>query len=125
MESRGPVRHCARDQCFDAARHPFLVSQLQTEFARSGGYDGRARDRTRAYDHSALGSTALSEAQAETMVNPDGVVDDFWREPMAVIARPATFHRTSLQFPPKLTIPIAAFVNLAALNRRRFVSPGL
>ena len=31
-----------------------VVSQLQTEFARSGGYDGRARDRTRAHDHSAL-----------------------------------------------------------------------
>src|SRR3954453_271408 len=42
-----------------AGHHPVcqVVSQLQTEFARSGGYDGRARDRTRAHDHSALGST--------------------------------------------------------------------
>jgi hypothetical protein len=44
----------------------------------------------------------ISEAQAETMVNPDGVADDFWREPMAIIARPATFHRTSLSVPAQI-----------------------
>jgi hypothetical protein len=41
----------------------------------------------------------ISEAQGETMVNPDRVVDDFWRKPMAVIPRPAAFHRSSLSVP--------------------------
>ncbi len=45
-------------------------------------------------DDSALGQKILdiSKAQAETMINPDGVADDFWREPMSVIARPAVLH---------------------------------
>jgi hypothetical protein len=30
------------------------------------------------------------------MVNPDRVADDFGRKPMAVIARPAVFHCSSL-----------------------------
>ena len=30
----------------------------------------------------------ISEAQAETMVNPDGIADDFWRKTVTVIARP-------------------------------------
>src|ERR1019366_6181062 len=38
----------------------------------------------------------ISEAQAETMVNPDCIADDFWRETMAVIARPVVLHRTSV-----------------------------
>jgi hypothetical protein len=41
-------------------------------------------------DDSAFGEKVLdiSEAQAESMVNPDGIADDFWRETMTVIARP-------------------------------------
>ena len=37
-------------------------------------------------DDSAIGEKILyiAEAQAETMVNPDGIADDFWRETMAV-----------------------------------------
>jgi len=38
----------------------------------------------------------ISEAQAEAMVHPDGIADDFWRETMTVIARPAVLHRTSV-----------------------------
>jgi hypothetical protein len=38
----------------------------------------------------------ISEAQAETMVNPDGITDDFWRETMTVIARPVVLHGTSV-----------------------------
>jgi hypothetical protein len=38
----------------------------------------------------------ISEAQAETMVNPDGIADDFWRETMTVIARPVVLHGTSV-----------------------------
>jgi hypothetical protein len=38
----------------------------------------------------------ISEAQAETMVNPDGIADDFWRETMTVIARPVLLHGTSV-----------------------------
>jgi hypothetical protein len=38
----------------------------------------------------------ISEAQAETMVSPDGIADDFWRETMTVIARPVVLHRTSV-----------------------------
>lgn len=40
----------------------------------------------------------ISEAQAETMVNPDGVADDFWRETVAVIARAIVLHRSSVSF---------------------------
>ena len=49
-------------------------------------------------DDSAFGEKIfdIPEAQAETMVNPDGIADDFRREPMAVIQRPAAFHGTSL-----------------------------
>jgi hypothetical protein len=56
----------------------------------------------------------ISEAQAETTVHPDGIADDFWREPMAVIERRATFHRTSLSVPPKLTMPLQAFLDAKA-----------
>jgi hypothetical protein len=38
----------------------------------------------------------ISEAQAETMVNPDRIADDFPREPMAVIPRSTASHATSL-----------------------------
>ena len=37
----------------------------------------------------------VSEAQAETAVNPDGIADDFWRETMTVIARPVVLRGTS------------------------------
>jgi hypothetical protein len=49
-------------------------------------------------DDSAFGEKILdiSEAQAETMVNPHRIADDFRREPMAVIPRPTAFHGTSL-----------------------------
>jgi hypothetical protein len=48
-------------------------------------------------DDSAFGEKILdSEAQAETMINPDGIADDFWRETMTVIARPVVFHGTSI-----------------------------
>jgi len=36
----------------------------------------------------------LPEAQAETMVSPDGIADGFWRETMTVIARPVVLHGT-------------------------------
>ena len=38
----------------------------------------------------------ISEAQAETMVSPDGIADDFWRKTMTVIARPIVLHGTSV-----------------------------
>ena len=49
-------------------------------------------------DDSAFGEKILdiSEAQAETMVNPDGIADDFWRETMTVIAIPVLLHGTSV-----------------------------
>ena len=49
-------------------------------------------------DDSAFGEKILdiSEAQAETMVNPHRIADDFWREPMALIPTPTAFHGTSL-----------------------------
>jgi hypothetical protein len=49
-------------------------------------------------DDSAFGEKILdiSETQEETMVSPDGIADDFWRETMTVIARPVVLHRTSL-----------------------------
>ena len=59
-------------------------------------------------DDSAFGEKILdiSKAQAETMINPDGVADDFWREPMPVIARPAVLHwNKSFSFLSKLTMP--------------------
>jgi hypothetical protein len=49
-------------------------------------------------DDSAFGQKILniSEAQAETMVNPDGIANDFWSETMTVIARPVVLHGTSV-----------------------------
>ena len=49
-------------------------------------------------DDSPFGEKILdvSETQAETMVNPDGIADDFWRETMTLIARPAALHETSV-----------------------------
>ena len=49
-------------------------------------------------DDSAFGQKILniSEAQAETMVNPDGIADDSWWETMTVIARPVVLHGTSV-----------------------------
>ena len=38
----------------------------------------------------------VSEAQAETMVNPDGTSDDCRRETMTVAARPAVLNATSV-----------------------------
>jgi hypothetical protein len=51
-------------------------------------------------DDSTFGGKILdvSEAQAEAMVNPDGIVDDLWGETMTVIARPVVLHPTSVQF---------------------------
>jgi hypothetical protein len=50
------------------------------------------------HDDSALGEKVLDipEAQTETMVSPDRIADDFWRESMTVIARPVVLHRTSV-----------------------------
>jgi hypothetical protein len=49
-------------------------------------------------DDSAFGENVfdISEDRAETMVNPDGTANDFRREPMAAIPRPAALHGTSL-----------------------------
>ena len=47
----------------------------------------------------------ISEAQAETMVNPNGIADDFRRETMTVVARPTVLHGPVFQFLPKLTMP--------------------
>jgi len=49
-------------------------------------------------DDSAFGEKILDipEAQAETMVNLDGMADDFPRETMTVIARPVVLHGTSV-----------------------------
>ena len=49
-------------------------------------------------DDSAFGEKILDipKAQAETMVNPDRIADDFWRETMTVIARPVVLHETSV-----------------------------
>jgi hypothetical protein len=49
-------------------------------------------------DDSAFGEKVLdiSEAQAESMVNPDGIADDFRRETMTVIARPIVLHGISV-----------------------------
>jgi hypothetical protein len=38
----------------------------------------------------------ISEAQAETMINPNGIADDFWRKTMTVIAGPIVLHGTSV-----------------------------
>jgi hypothetical protein len=54
----------------------------------------------------------ISEAQAETMVNPDGIADDFWRETMTVIARPVALHRDQcFSSLPKLTMPLSNMVH--------------
>ena len=49
-------------------------------------------------DDSAFGEKILdiSEAQTETMVDPDSIADDFCRETMTVITRPAVLHGTSV-----------------------------
>jgi hypothetical protein len=48
--------------------------------------------------NSAFGQKILdvSEAQAESMVNPDGIADDFWRETVTVIGRPIIIHQISV-----------------------------
>jgi hypothetical protein len=38
----------------------------------------------------------ISEVQAETIVSPDGIADDFWRETMTAIARPVVLQGTSV-----------------------------
>jgi hypothetical protein len=50
------------------------------------------------HDDSTFGEKILDipEAQAETMVSPDGIADDFWRETMTVVARPVVLHATSV-----------------------------
>jgi hypothetical protein len=55
-------------------------------------------DRLIRNNNSPLGEQILyiSEAQAEAMVDPDRVTDDFCRETMTVIARPIALHRPSL-----------------------------
>src|ERR1700674_3530406 len=49
-------------------------------------------------DDSAFGEKILdvSQAQAETMVNPEGVADDFRRETVTVIGRPIVLHQISV-----------------------------
>jgi hypothetical protein len=49
-------------------------------------------------DDSTFGEKILnvSEAQTETMVIPDGIADDFWRETMTVIARSVVLNGTSI-----------------------------
>ena len=59
-------------------------------------------------DDSTFGEKILdiTEAHAEAMTNPDGVADDFRREPMPVIVRLVALHRTSLSvLRPMLTMP--------------------
>jgi hypothetical protein len=41
----------------------------------------------------------ISEAQAETMVQPHGMADDRWRETMTGITRPIVLHGTSVSGP--------------------------
>jgi hypothetical protein len=55
-------------------------------------------NRFRRDDDSAFGEKILdiSEAQAEAMVNPDRIADNFWRETTTVIARPAVVHGASV-----------------------------
>jgi hypothetical protein len=38
----------------------------------------------------------IPEAQAETMVNPDGIANNFGRKTMTVITRPVVLHGTSV-----------------------------
>jgi hypothetical protein len=69
-------------------------------------------------DDSAFGEKILdiSEAQAETMVNPDGIADDFWRETMTVIARPVVLHETQcFSLLPK-TMPAIVVDDVGALQ---------
>jgi hypothetical protein len=49
-------------------------------------------------DDSPFGEEILDipEAQAETMIYPHGVADDFWRKTMTVIARPVVLHGNSV-----------------------------
>jgi len=59
-------------------------------------------------DNAAFGEKILdiTEAHAEAMINPDGVVDDFRRKPMAMIVGLIAPHGTSLSvLRPKLTMP--------------------
>src|ERR1700676_1308122 len=66
-------------------------------------------------DDSAFGEKILdvSEAQAETMVSPDGVADDSRRETVTVIGRPIGPHQTSLSVSsPNLTKPAQSFQKL-------------
>ena len=38
----------------------------------------------------------IAKAQKETVIKPDGMANDFSREPMAVVARTTGFHAVSL-----------------------------
>ena len=55
-------------------------------------------------DDAAFGEKILhiSEAQTETMVNPDGIADDFRWETMTVIAGPVVLHRSSVSVRPQV-----------------------
>jgi len=59
-------------------------------------------------DDSAFGEKILDipKAQAETMVSPDRIADDFWRETMTVIARPVVHGTQCFSLLPKLTMPV-------------------
>jgi len=66
---------------------PTITEAALTPFQFAGIGDG----------DSAFGEKILdiSAAQAETVINPDGVADDFRRETMTVIARSAVLHYDS------------------------------
>lgn len=77
----------------EAALTPLQFSGIVGTEVLTPASDGFIRD-----DDSAFGGTILDvpEAQAETMLNPDGIAVDFRRETMPVVARPAVFHATSV-----------------------------
>ena len=52
----------------------------------------------------------ISEAQAEAVVEPNAVADDFRREPVSAVAGGGAIHPASLPDPPlNLTIPVREF----------------
>jgi hypothetical protein len=76
-----------------AALTPLQVSGIaRTELLTAESY------RFMRDDDSPFGEKILdiSEAQTETMVNPDGITDDFCWETMIAMARPVVLYRTSV-----------------------------
>jgi hypothetical protein len=76
-----------------AALTPFQFSGVVGTELLTPDSNGFIRD-----DNPALGQKILNipEAQAEAMVNPHSIANDFWREAMTVIARAAVLHGTSV-----------------------------